>query len=101
MKKLNINKRKIIKSVGRGALTFLSLCLIVSPVSAVEPVSDITKVASETMVIEAGKEALNSALKIARTKPMLSVAGLIVCLACPLQQELLQVPLCVSLVVFY
>lgn len=53
-----------------------------SPVSAVDP----TKAASQVIGADGGsqatKEALNAALKLARSKPAMSTATAIVCIAC-------------------
>ena len=51
---------------------------MLTPVSAADP----TELASQAVGSEGGKEVLNATLKAARSKPALSVATGIVCMAC-------------------
>ena len=63
-----------LKSVA-GALAYIILS------TPLAQASDLDK-AGKAIGSEGGKEALNTALKVAKGKPALSVAGTIVCIAC-------------------
>lgn len=65
------------RHVGNVAVACLSLVFLAPAGGAIETNSTIA------VNNEAAKTALNEALKVARSKPALSVAGAIVCLACP------------------
>ena len=71
-------KSRFLNHLTRVGIAALSLVFIQTPVSAVEPLDAVQEVSGS----EGAKEALNEALKVARSKPALSVAGVIVCGAC-------------------
>ena len=73
-------KNKLLKRVGQVALSLVSGALVIGSAGALAGAID----AAETAQIasEGGKEALNQALKVARSKPAISVAAGITCLAC-------------------
>jgi len=68
-------KIRLARHLGKVSWAFLSFALMTHPAQAVDP---------DTQVLghEGGKEALNTALKVAKAKPALSVAAAITCLAC-------------------
>jgi hypothetical protein len=73
-------KRRVLNHVGRVSLAILSASFVLAPYSAAA--IDSADAASQVVASEGGKEALNAALKMARSKPALSVATTITCLAC-------------------
>jgi hypothetical protein len=75
--KKSVSKR-LFKHVGKVALGIISTTLLVSSAGAV----DVADGAKEIVGSEGGKAAVNQALTVARSKPALSVATVIVCLAC-------------------
>jgi hypothetical protein len=75
--KKSVSKR-LLKHVGQVALGIISTTLVVSSAGAV----DVSGGAKEVAGSEAGKAAVNGVLKVARSKPALSVAASIVCVAC-------------------
>jgi hypothetical protein len=83
IKKLNLKdpkvRKKFVKHLGKVGIACFSLAVTTSlyPVAA-------TAIDNSTIAInnEAGKTVLNEALKVSRTKPTLSIAAAIVCLAC-------------------
>lgn len=82
MTKSKSKKKKFLKHLGNVAIAAVSLSLITTPATAIEP----TQAAEQVLATEGGhaaaKEALNSALKVARSKPAMAVATTIVCGAC-------------------
>ena len=64
--------------MGRVSMALITVSLMTSPALAV----DSADAAGQVIGSEAGKEAINTALKIARGKPALSVAAIITCVAC-------------------
>lgn len=74
--------KRILRHLGKVSVAVLTASLMISPVFAVDPV----EVAGEVLGNEGGKlaakETLNSALKLARSKPALSAATTIVCISC-------------------
>lgn len=70
--------KKILKHLGNVGMAMVSLSLLTSPVSAVEP----NEILGSEGGRQATKEAINGALKIAKGKPAMSAATTIVCLAC-------------------
>jgi len=65
-------RKKILTHLSKVSLALLSTSLLLStPVYAVDPA-----------LSEGGKEALNAALKIARSKPSLSICAGLTCAAC-------------------
>ena len=73
-------KQNILNHLGKVGMSLLSVGLLLgsSRASAI----DSADAAAQAVASEGGKEALNAALKLARSKPALSVATGITCLAC-------------------
>jgi hypothetical protein len=76
-KKKVSRKKQFINYLGTVATGIFSAVLVLgtSPASAIDP-------ANEVVGSESGKQVLNGALKVARSKPALSVAMGITCIAC-------------------
>lgn len=72
-------KKRVINHLGRVSLALISVALMSEPVTAVEPLEAI--ISNESGQV-AAKEALSAALKMARSKPAMTTATGIVCLAC-------------------
>lgn len=77
MKKKTSRKKRVLRYLGTVSLAFLSLVLATTPVQAAE-----IDEASKVLGTEGGKQVLNEALKVSKTKPALSIAAMITCLAC-------------------
>jgi uncharacterized Tic20 family protein len=76
----NSRKKKVLNHLSKVGMSMLSVSLLLgpSPVSAI----DSADAAVQAVASEGGKEALNMALKVAKSKPALSVAAGITCIAC-------------------
>jgi uncharacterized Tic20 family protein len=76
----NSRKKKILNHLSKVGMSMLSVSLLLgsSPALAINSAD----AAAQTVASEGGKEALNMALKIAKSKPALSVAAGITCIAC-------------------
>lgn len=86
-------KKRILKHLGNVGMAIISFSLMISPVLAVDPAD----AASQVVASEGGKKALNTALKVARSKPSLSVATAITCIACiPVAGATTSAGLCVA-----
>jgi hypothetical protein len=75
-------KKKVLKRVGQAVVSLVSIALAVEAAKAIDTAIDTTQATKDVIGSEGGKEALNAALKVARSKPALSTATGIVCLAC-------------------
>lgn len=73
-------KKRILKYLGNVGMAIVSFTLMTSPALATS--LDPAETAGQVVIYEGDKEALNAALKIARSKPALSVATAITCIAC-------------------
>jgi len=73
----NSRKKKILNHLSKVGISLLSVSLLLGSSSA-----SATDVAAQAVTSEGGKEALNAALKLARSKPALSIAAGITCIAC-------------------
>ena len=71
-------KKRVMNHLGHVGLAAFSFALMSTSVNASEPV----ELASEVMGNEGAKQALNTALKIAKSKPAMTTATGTVCLAC-------------------
>jgi hypothetical protein len=71
-----------IKKLGKIGLSLFSAVLIIGSSGASAGAVDAADAAKEVLGSEGGKEALNEALKVARSKPALSIAAGIACIAC-------------------
>jgi len=76
----NSRKKKVLNHLSKVGMSMLSVSLLLgpSPVSAI----DSADAAAQAVASEGGKETLNMALKVAKSKPALSVAAGITCIAC-------------------
>lgn len=70
-------KKKILNHLSKVGISLLSVSLLLGSSSA-----SAADVAAQAVTSEGGKEALNAALKLARSKPALSIAAGITCIAC-------------------
>ena len=70
--------RKILNHLTKVGMAIVSASLVVGPAGAIDP----TDAASQVIASEGGKEVMNSALKVARSKPALSLGTAIVCISC-------------------
>ena len=75
-------KKRVINHLGHVSLALVSAVLISTPATASEPVEVVGQVLGNEGGKAAAKEALNAALKAARSKPAMTTATGIVCLAC-------------------
>jgi hypothetical protein len=73
----NSRKKKILNHLSKVGMSLLSVSLLLGSSSA-----SAADVATQAVTSEGGKEALNAALKLARSKPALSIAAGITCIAC-------------------
>ena len=91
----NSNKKKVLKHIGKVGMAIFYLTVMTSPMAfaAIDPTEAVEQVlgsegaaeAGKTVLIAgkaAGKAAMNSALKAANSKPAMTGATVIVCLAC-------------------
>jgi len=74
-------KRRVLKHLGDVGMAIVSFSLMISPALATAPL-DPAETVTQIVASEGAKEAFNAALKVARTKPALSVATTIACFAC-------------------
>jgi len=75
MKETKSLRTRFYNHLGKMAVALVSVAFLTGSAQAVD---NTTQVLGQ----EGGKEALNQALKVARTKPALSTAAIITCLAC-------------------
>ena len=68
-----------LKHLGNVAMAAVSLSLITAPATAIEPIQAAEQVLSTEGDRAVAKKDLNSALKVARSKPAMAVATTIVC----------------------
>lgn len=82
MSKKQSNRNRILKHLGRVGIAALSFSLMVPSTAAIDP----TEAAEQVIASEGGraaaKAALNSALKVARSKPSMVAATAVVCVSC-------------------
>lgn len=73
-------KKRLLKKLSQVGISSLTAALLIgsTPAGALDPLA----VSQEIAAAEGGKAALNEALKIAKSKPALSVAAAITCAAC-------------------
>ena len=80
---LRKNKIKpVLKKVGCISFRLLSTAILIGSISAPAVALDQVETSKNVLASEGGKEALIQALTMAKSKPALSVATGIVCLAC-------------------
>lgn len=78
MSKKQSNKKRILKHLGSVGMAALSFSLMAPSASAIDP----AEAAGQVVASEGGKAALNSALKVARSKPSMVAATTVVCVSC-------------------
>lgn len=80
----NSIKKKVLKHIGKVGMAIFYLTVMTSPMAfaAVDPSEAVEQVLGSQGAAEAGKAAMNSALKAANSKPAMTAATAIVCLAC-------------------
>ena len=97
MKESKNYKKRVLKHFSAIGMAILTSSLMVSSSFALDNVETATNIAASEGSKEATKKALDSALKLARTKPAMSTATGIVCLACiPLGGAAVSPGLCVA-----
>lgn len=78
-------KRRLISHLGRVSLALISVALIVTPGNA-STTSEPLELVGESLGNEGGrqaaKEAMNSNLKMAKSKPNMTLATRIICVSC-------------------
>jgi len=72
------HRKRILKHIGKISTALITVSLMTSPASAVDPAGQV--IGSEGVKL-AAKEAINGALKFAKSKPAMTTATTIVCLA--------------------
>ena len=82
MKKTRSRKKQILNYLGNVTMAFITASLMISPSLAVDPAQAANQVIGAEGGSKAAKEALDNALKLAKSKPVMSTATGIVCLAC-------------------
>ena len=79
---MKIRKKQVLNHLGKMGLALFTASLVIYPASAIDP----TQAASQVIGSEGGKtatkEAIEAALKMAKSKPAMTTATGIVCLAC-------------------
>jgi hypothetical protein len=81
MEEKQSRKKRILRHISNVGMAIISVSLMTSPALAVDPVEVAGVIGVEGGTI-AGKKALNVALEAARSKPAMSTATCIVCIAC-------------------
>ena len=79
---MKIFKNKVVRRVGRFGLSIISTAFIMGSMGSAGIAADSPDAVSNMVKSESGKEALNTALKVCKGKPALSIAAGITCLAC-------------------
>ena len=77
-----IRRKKIFKYLGNVAMAIITVSTMSSSVSAIDPAESANQIIGSEGGQKATKEALNGALKIARSKPAMTAATGIVCISC-------------------
>lgn len=72
----------ILKKIAKIGFKLVSIALVIGSSTAPVGAVDATDAAKDVLATEGGKEVLNQALKVSRSKPALSIAATITCLAC-------------------
>lgn len=71
-------KKKILKHLGKIGMALASFTLMTPQAISIDNV----EAANQVVASEGGKEAINAVLKVSKSKPALSIAAGITCLAC-------------------
>jgi hypothetical protein len=75
-------KKRILKHLGNVGMAIISVSLMTSPASAIDPAEAAGQVIGAEGGSKAAKEALNTGLRMAKSKPAMTTATAVVCLAC-------------------
>lgn len=75
-------KKRALKKLGQVGLGLFSAALVIRSTGFPAGAVDTVDTAKDVVGSEGGKEALNQALKVARSKPAMSIAVGITCIAC-------------------
>jgi|JI71714CRNA_FD_contig_123_62179_length_1440_multi_7_in_0_out_1_2 hypothetical protein len=80
----NSKKKKVLKHIGKVGMAIFYLAVMTSPMAfaAIDSSEAVEQVLGSEGAAEAAKAAMNSALKAANSKPAMTGATVIVCLAC-------------------
>lgn len=81
IKNISLKKRALNK-LGQVGLSLFSAAFVIGSAGAPAAAVDPTEAMKDVIGSEGGKEALNQVLKVAKSKPALSVAAGITCIAC-------------------
>ena len=74
-------KQKLVKHLKKIAKNMIYVAIATTPALPVSAANE-ADLAKEVIASEGGKEAINAALRVAKSKPALSIAASITCLAC-------------------
>lgn len=80
--KIKKRRKRILKYLGNVCMALVSISLMTSPVRSVDPSEAANQVIGAEGGQKAAKEALDAALKMAKSQPAMTAATGIVCLAC-------------------
>lgn len=82
MSKIQTRKKRILNHLGKVGMAIITASLMTSPSLAIDSAELASQAIGAEGSREASKQVLDSALKLARSKPAMSTATGIVCLAC-------------------
>ena len=74
--------KKQMKKIARIGFKLASIAIVIGSAGASAGAVEAKDAAKDVLATEGGKEALNQALKVSRSKPALSIAAAVTCLAC-------------------
>lgn len=74
--------KQILKHLGKVGMALVTVSLMTSPALAIDPADAAGQVIGSEGGRLAAKEAINGALKFAKSKPAMTTATTLVCLAC-------------------
>jgi hypothetical protein len=95
--KKNRKRKRILRHLADVCMAVVSLTLMASPVSAIEPVEAANQVIGSEGGRKATKTLIDSALIAGRSKPAMTAATAIVCIACiPLAGAAASPGLCIA-----
>lgn len=82
MREKQNRSKRILKHLGKVSMALITVSLMTSPALAGDPAEAAGQVIGSEGGRAAAKEAVNGALKLAKSKPAMTTATGIVCLAC-------------------
>ena len=82
MTKTKKYKKRVLKHLGKVGMALITLIVMNPSASAIDPVEAANQAVGSEGGREAAKRALDGALKVAKSKPAMTTATGIVCLAC-------------------